>query len=128
MSEPILSQTQIDAFHRDGFVLVRGLISVSMAAQMSKDYDRAIGGGYDIPAWRETLGPDRAHFLVGGGLLFDRRTTFCVGSFCRHGSDEWALVPHLSFVIENLSLLAWDEWLFSRRSPKFYMRPSPHHQ
>ncbi len=59
MSEPILSQTQIDAFHCDGFVLVRGLISASMAAQMSEDYDRAIGGGYSIPAWRESLGPDK---------------------------------------------------------------------
>ena len=59
MSERILTQEQIDIFHRDGFVVVRHLIHEEMVAGLARDYDRATRDEFDVPAWKDRIAPGK---------------------------------------------------------------------
>ena len=55
MEERILTQEQVDTFHRDGFVVVRQLIPSEMVAELPEDYDRATRDEFDVPVWKDRI-------------------------------------------------------------------------
>ena len=55
MEERILTQEQVDTFHRDGFVVVRQLIPSEMVAELAEDYDRATRDEFDVPVWKDRI-------------------------------------------------------------------------
>ncbi len=55
MREIILTQDQVDTFHRDGYVVVRQLIPKEMVVELVRDYDRAARGEFDVPAWKNRI-------------------------------------------------------------------------
>ncbi|NKB72421.1 MAG: hypothetical protein GKR89_35540 [Candidatus Latescibacteria bacterium] len=59
MDEPRLGQEQIDTFHRDGFVVVRGLLPPTMVDQLRRDYDRATAGEFPVDGWKNRIGPGK---------------------------------------------------------------------
>ena len=46
-----LSQSQVEEFRRDGFVVVRGLIGAGQVSELLADYDRALRGEIEVPAF-----------------------------------------------------------------------------
>ena len=54
--ERILTQEQVDAFHREGFVVVRQLIPAEMVEELAEGYDRATRGELDVPTWEGRIG------------------------------------------------------------------------
>jgi len=57
--EQILTQGQVDTFHREGFVVVRKLISAEMIAELAEDYDRATRDEFDVPVWEGRIEPGK---------------------------------------------------------------------
>jgi phytanoyl-CoA hydroxylase len=56
---PSLDQAQIDAFHQDGFTVVRNLIPSPMIDELRVGYDQAVNGEYLVDGWKHRMGPDR---------------------------------------------------------------------
>jgi hypothetical protein len=49
----------LDRFHRDGFVMVPGLIPPDMVRTMEAGYDRVVRGEVKAPAWAGKIGPGK---------------------------------------------------------------------
>ena len=54
-----LSASQVSAFRRDGFVVVRGLIAWQVS-ELLADYDRALRGEIEVPEFGDRQGIDGA--------------------------------------------------------------------
>ena len=51
MSNPVLSESQVVAFHRDGFAVVKGLIEAGQVRELLADYDKVLRGEIEVPAF-----------------------------------------------------------------------------
>ena len=70
VSEPVyyrvvirpVSESQVAGFRRDGFVVVKGLIDAGQVRELLADYDRALRGEIEVPAFgdRRVKGIDGA--------------------------------------------------------------------
>ena len=51
VSKPVLSESQVEAFRRDGFVVVKGLIDAGQVRELLADYDKVLRGEIEVPAF-----------------------------------------------------------------------------
>ena len=55
---PTLTQDQLDAFERDGFVIVRRLVPRDVIDELAPGYDQAVRGEITEPSWVQRWKPD----------------------------------------------------------------------